>query len=372
MSRFDAIVIGAGVIGLAIARSLARAGRAVLILEREGAIGTGISSRNSGVIHAGLYYPPGSWKARLCREGRGLLYAYCEERQVAYRRCGKLVVARNDAERPALEAIVARAGAAGGGDLLWLDGADARRIEPALDCASALLSPSSGIVDAHGLMLALLGEAEDHGAMLARLAPVDRVDRAAGAWLVHAGGERVAAPLLVNAAGLDAQAVAGTIEGLNRAAIPPCFLAKGHYFSYAGRVPFDRLIYPVPVPGGLGTHLTLDLAGQARFGPDVEWIDAVDWAVDPGRKDRFVAAASRLWPGLDPDRLQPGYAGIRPKLVGPGDADADFRIDGEAEHGMPGLVNLFGIESPGLTASLAIGDEVAAMLAGRVSRPSRW
>lgn len=362
MSRFDAIVIGAGVIGLAIAWSLARRGCAVLILEREGGFGTGISSRNSEVIHAGLHYPPGSFKARLCREGRDLLYAYCAERQVAHRRCGKLIVATDASELPALAAIDARAVACGTDDLVPLGAAQARAIEPALDCAGALLSPSSGIVDARGLMLALLGEAEDHGAMLARHAPVERIYRGVDDWRVEAGGDEVTAPLLVNAAGLDAQTVAASIEGLDPASIPPRFLAKGQYFTYAGRVPFGRLIYPVPAPGGLGTHLTLDLAGQARFGPDVEWVDAVDWAVDPGRKPYFVEVARRIWPGLDADRLQPGYAGIRPKLVGPGEADADFRIDGEAAHGLPGLVNLFGIESPGLTASLAIGNEVAGML----------
>jgi L-2-hydroxyglutarate oxidase LhgO len=363
MTRFDAIVIGAGVVGLAAARALARAGREVLILEREDAIGTGISSRSSEVIHAGLHYPPGSLKARLCLEGRELLYRYCAERQVAHRRCSKLIVAIDASELPTLETIAARAAACGIDDLVALDGDQAHGIEPALDCAAALLSPSSGIVDAHALMLTLLGEAEDHGAMLARGAAVGRIEPTEGGWRVHADGQRVEARWLVNAAGLEAQAVATRIEGLDPAAIPPRLLAKGHYFTYAGRVPFGRLIYPVPVPGGLGTHLTLDLAGQGRFGPDIEWVDRIDWNVDPARKDGFVAAARRIWPALDPDRLQPGYAGIRPKLVGPGEPDADFRIDGEVAHGLPGLVNLFGIESPGLTASLAIGQRVAGMLA---------
>ena len=362
MSRFDAIVIGAGVIGLSVARSLARTGASVLILEREAGFGTGISSRNSEVIHAGLHHPPAWLKARLCREGRDRLYRYCVERQVPHRRCGKLIVATASADVPALEAAASRAAAAGIEDVAWLDGKGVAALEPALGCVAALLSPSSGIVDAQGLMRALLGEAEDHGAMLARQAPVERIARTADGWRAEAAGEPVVAPWLVNAAGLDAQAVAASIEGFDRAAIPPLFLAKGHYFAYAGPAPFSRLIYPVPVPGGLGTHLTLDLAGQARFGPDVEWIDTPDWTVDPGRWDGFVAAARRIWPGVDPDRLRPGYAGIRPKLAGPGQPEADFVLQGVAAHGQPGLVNLFGIESPGLTASLAIGDAVADML----------
>ncbi len=365
MERFDAIVIGAGVIGLAVARSLARAGRSVLILEREATFGTGLSSRNSEVIHAGLYYPHGSLKERFCRAGRDLLYAYCAERHVPHRRCGKLIFAADASEVAALEAIAGRGRRAGVDDLVRLDAADVRALEPALDCVAALHSPSSGIIDAHGLMLALLGEAEDHGAMLARNVRVDRIERLADGWLVHAGGERVEAAMVANAAGLGAQAVAASIDALDPAMVPPLHYAKGNYFTYGGRVPFSRLIYPVPVPGGLGTHLTLDLAGQARFGPDVEWVHTEDYRVDPDCSTRFIIAAQRIWPGIDADRLVPGYAGIRPKLVGPGEPDADFRIDGEADHGLPGLINLFGIESPGLTASLAIGEHVAALLGDR-------
>lgn len=362
MDRFDAIVIGAGVVGLSIARALAISGLSVLIIEREGAIGRGVSARNSEVIHAGLHYAAGSLKERLCIAGRDRLYAYCVERQLPHRRCGKLIVAHDAADIPALEAIAVRAAAAGVDDILILDRAEARSLEPVLDCAMALSSPSSGIIDIQRYMLALLGEAEDHGAMLARGTTVDTISRIDGVWVVRAGGDRASGTMLVNAAGLDAQAVAAMIDGYDRALIPPRFLARGCYFTYSGRLPFSRLIYPIPVSGGLGTHLTLDLAGQGRFGPDIEWIETVDHAVDPGRHEYFTAAARRIWPGIDADRLIPAYAGIRPKLHGPGEPDADFMIQGRAAHGQPGLVNLFGIESPGLTASLAIGDHVAALL----------
>ncbi|WP_157215652.1 NAD(P)/FAD-dependent oxidoreductase [Flavisphingomonas formosensis] len=362
MDRIDALVIGAGAIGLAVARSLARAGRSVLILEREGRFGAVTSSRNSEVIHAGLYYPPGSLKERLCIAGRELLYAYCAERGVPHRRCGKLVVATDAAELHALEALAAQGRAAGVAGLALVDAAAVGVLEPALRCQAALHSPLTGIVDSHALMVALLAEAEDHGALIAYRAPVEAIDRQAGGWLVRAGGTRLLATMVVNAAGLDAQAVAARIDALAPALIPPLHLAKGRYFTYSGRVPFTRLIYPLPVPGGLGTHLTLDLAGAARFGPDVSWVQAIDYVVDPAERPRFLAAARRIWPDIDPDRLHPGYAGIRPKLSGPGEPAADFRIDGPARHGLPGLVNLFGIESPGLTASLAIAGEVMAQL----------
>lgn len=362
----ECVVVGAGVVGLAVARALARAGREVVILEAGPAIGTGISSRNSEVIHAGLYYPTGSAKARLCVAGRRMLYDYCAGHGVPHRRCGKLVVAVDEAQRPALEALHARARANGVEDLRLLDGAEARALEPELTCVAALHSPVTGIVDSHQLMLSLLGEAEAAGAMLALNSPV-RGGRATGEGiLLDVGGEepaRLSCRMLVNAAGLGAVALAAGLEGFPAARRPAFRMAKGNYFSLAGRCPFHRLIYPLPEPGGLGVHLTLDLGGQGRFGPDVEWIEREDYDVDPARADRFADSIRRWWPGLPADALQPAYAGIRPKLHGPGEEAADFVIQGPAEHGVPGLVNLFGIESPGLTACLAIADAVAARLA---------
>ncbi|TCM20616.1 L-2-hydroxyglutarate oxidase LhgO [Novosphingobium sp. PhB165] len=365
MDEVGAIVVGAGVVGLAVARALALAGHEVMILERERQFGTITSSRNSGVIHAGLYYPDGSLKAALCVEGRRLLYDFCEERGVAHRRCGKLIIAASEEEFPALDAVMARGAAAGVDDLVRLSPAEARAIEPELNCAGAIHSPSSGIVDQHELMLALLGEAEAHGAMLVCDAPVSDVARVGSHWVVEIGDTRLSAPILVNAAGLGAQALARTIEALDPALVPPQFLAKGCYFSYSGRVPFTRLIYPVPGPASLGTHFTLDLGGQARFGPDIHWVDAIDYTVDPALKPEFLAAARRIWPEVEEERLQPAYAGIRPKLAGPGMATADFVLQGEEVHGLSGLINLFGIESPGLTASLAIAGRVAAMVGPR-------
>lgn len=365
METVDCVVIGAGVVGLACARALAEAGREVVVLEAEGAFGTGISARNSEVIHAGLYYPPGSRKARLCVEGRDLLYTYCAERGIAHRRCGKLVVASRPEQAAALAHIQARAAANGVHDLVALGRDAIRDLEPALTAHAALLSPSTGIVDSHGLMLALLGDAERHGAVLALASPL-AAGRATGDGIeLQVGGETASelrARWVINAAGLSAVAVARAIDGLPAAAVPPAWFARGVYFTLAGKVPFSRLIYPIPEPGGLGVHLTLDLGGQAKFGPDVEWIPAPDYHVDPARAARFAQAVRSWWPELDADRLAPGYAGVRPKIVGPGEPDADFRIDGPAEHGVHGLINLFGIESPGLTASLAIGREVAALV----------
>lgn len=363
--RVDALVIGGGVVGLAIGRALALAGHAPLILEGEPDFGSWTSSRNSEVIHAGIYYPDGSLKARLCVEGKTMLYAFCEARGVPYKRIGKLIFAHDASQFSELEKIQAAATAADVHDLRWLERADARTLEPELDCAAALLSPSTGIVDSHSLMQALLGEAEAHGAMLVANSPVERISHRHGLWQVHMAGDAepvVSAPILVNSAGLAAQGLAAATEGLDPIHVPPLHLARGVYFTHSGRVPFSRLIYPVPEPGGLGTHLTLDLAGQARFGPDVEWIDHVDYTVDPARHAKFAAAARRIWPALDPDRLQPGYAGIRPKISGPGETAADFMIQGPAVHGQDGLVNLFGIESPGLTASMAIAAQVVGML----------
>jgi L-2-hydroxyglutarate oxidase LhgO len=365
MERVEAIVVGAGAVGLAVARSLALAGRAPLILEGEQHFGSWTSSRNSEVIHAGIYYPEISLKARLCVEGKEQLYAFCAKRGVPHARLGKLIIAHDEQQMPELQAIRRRAVAAGVDDLVLLDRAGARSLEPELDCAAALLSPSTGIVDSHSLMQALLGEAEANGAMLVAKSEVARISWHEGLWRVHLEEDEdavVGAPVLVNAAGLGAQRLAGKIERLAAAHVPPLHLARGVYFTYSGRVPFSHLIYPLPEPGGLGTHLTLDLAGQARFGPDVEWIDAVDYTVDPSRRTSFAAAAWRIWSGIEADRLQPGYAGIRPKLSGPGEPAADFVISGPGDHGLEGLVNLFGIESPGLTASLAIADLVAAKL----------
>ncbi len=376
MDSIDTLVIGAGVIGLACARALARQGHEVVILEAADAIGTGTSARNSEVIHAGLYYTPGSWKARLCVEGRRRLYAYAAERGIAHRRCGKLIVATTDGQEAELAAIQARGAACGVHDLVMLTASQAQALEPALHCTAALHSPSTGIVDSHALMLALQGEAEDHGAMLALKTPVERiVSVPAGGFIVHVGGSapsRVQARCIVNAAGLHAQTLARRIEGLDPAYVPPQHWARGHYFALAGRSAFQRLIYPLPEPGGLGVHLTLDLAGQMRFGPDVQWVPvtepgAEDYAVDPARAAGFEEAIRRFWPALPPGRLQPAYAGLRPKVSGPGEPAADFVLDAPGQHGLPGLVNLFGIESPGLTACIALGEQVAALLqdAGR-------
>lgn len=364
MSHFDTAVIGAGVVGLATARTLAMTGRSVIILEREHRFGTVTSARNSEVIHAGMHYPHGSLKERLCIEGKRLLYDFCASRHVQHRRCGKLTFAGSESELGRLEAIAAHAAASQADDALtWLEGREVARIEPAVRCAAALLSPSSGIVDAHGYMLALLGEAEGHGAVLACHAAVDRIERTTGGWRLHLGDTRLDTDRVVNAAGLGAQAIALAIDALDPACVPPLHLAKGSYFTYAGQVPFTRLIYPVPIKGGLGVHLTLDLAGQARFGPDVEWVDTIDYAVDPALHDAFLAAVRRFWPAVDPARLFPGYSGVRPKLTGRKEPDADFLIQDEDAHGLPGLVNMFGIESPGLTASLAIAEHVRAALA---------
>ncbi|THF55893.1 NAD(P)/FAD-dependent oxidoreductase [Pseudothauera rhizosphaerae] len=376
MERIDCAVIGAGVIGLACARALASAGREVLILEAGDRFGGGSSSRNSEVIHAGLYYPTGSLKAALCVRGRELLYRYCAARNLPHRRCGKLVVATASAQEAGLDRIAQRAAANGVDDLVRLTGAAACRLEPALHCTAALHSPSTGIVDSHALMLALLGDAEAHGALLALRTPVLGGECGPEGLVLHTGGEaplRIHANIVINAAGLTSPALAARFDGFPTAHLPQAHFAKGNYFSLQGRTPFSRLVYPVPEAAGLGVHLTLDLQGRARFGPDVEWLDLAgrdlppdaqdfDYRVDPRRADAFHAEIRRYWPALPDDALAPDYAGIRPKISGPGEAAADFRIDGPQVHGVPGLVNLFGIESPGLTASLAIAERVAALL----------
>ena len=365
MDSVDTLVIGAGAVGLAIARALALDGREVVVLEAADAIGTGISSRNSEVIHAGIYYPEGSLKARLCVRGRELLYAYCEARGIPHRRCGKLIVATETAQNAELQGIAAAAARNGVADLRELTAAEAMRMEPQLHCTAALHSPSTGIIDSHQYMLALQGDAESAGAAVALRARVARLVRANSGLAAILEGEpapSLAARWVVNSAGLDAPGVAASIEGLPADRVPRAYYAKGSYFSLAGRSPFSRLVYPVPEPGGLGTHLTLDIAGQARFGPDVEWIDSVDYRVDASRGDRFYAAIRRYWPTLRDGALVPAYSGIRPKVSAPDQPASDFRIEGPAAHGMAGVVNLFGIESPGLTSSLAIAEEVCRLV----------
>jgi L-2-hydroxyglutarate oxidase LhgO len=365
MERVDTIIIGAGVVGLAVARSLAFAGREVIVLESQDAIGTGTSSRNSEVIHAGIYYPPGSLKARLCVAGRLALYPYLGERGIPHRRCGKLIVASDEEQIPALEKISAQARANGVADLRMLSAAEARTMEPALACVAALESPSTGIIDSHAYMLALRGDAELHGASIALHSPVLSGRTGSGAVEIEVGGAepmRVLARAVVNCSGLYAQHVAESIQGFPRAKLPPTRYCKGNYFSLSGRSPFSRLIYPAPEAAGLGVHLTLDLGGRARFGPDVEWTERIAYDVDPRRAERFYGAIRRYWPGLKDGALSPAYSGIRPKLHEPNEPARDFLIQGPRDHGIPGLVNLFGIESPGLTASLAIGDHVRDLL----------
>lgn len=364
MEAIDTLIIGAGVVGLACAAAFARAGREVIIVERETAFGTGISARNSEVIHAGLYYPPGSRKARLCVRGRHLLYEWCERHSVAHSRCGKLLVATSSAQEGKLHAIAERARANGVEGLREVPRAELARMEPALHAHHALLSPATGIVDSHGLMRSLLGEAQRHGAMLALASPVLDGEAQSDGIVLRIGGTQpstLKARLVINAAGLDAPRLGRAIASPAATFAPTPHYARGVYFSYAGKAPFSRLIYPLPEAGGLGVHLTLDLGGQAKFGPDVEWIAAPDYTVDPARVQRFIDGIRQWWPDLDPARLQPGYAGVRPKIVGPGEPDADFRIEGPETHGTPGLIHLYGIESPGLTAALAIGEYVAQL-----------
>jgi len=364
MERVDAVVVGAGVVGLACARALALAGREVLVLEQASGIGMGVSSRSSEVIHAGLYYPTGMLKTRLCVRGKALLYEYCVARGVPHRRCGKLIVATADGQDAQLAALAARASANGVDDLRPLTRAEALAIEPELHCTSALLSPSSGIIDTHALMLAYQGDLEAAGGAVVTRTQVGGARIVDGGIEVYtADGTALLAQQLINATGLGAQALARATEGFPAGRVPPLYMAKGNYFALAGRAPFTRLVYPVPEAAGLGVHLTLDLGGQARFGPDVQWIEHEDYAVNTASLERFYGEIRRYWPQLADGVLEPAYAGIRPKIQAPGDtAAADFRIEGPAQHGVPGVVQLFGIESPGITASLAIGEYVATLV----------
>ena len=360
----DSVVLGAGVVGLAVARALAQSGRDVLVLEAAGGVGTVTSSRNSEVVHAGIYYPTGSLKARLCVAGRAALYEYCAEHGVPVQKIGKLIVASDAAETLRLEAIRSQA-AANGVALTLLGGEQARAMEPALRVDSALHSPETGIIDSHALMLAYQGDLEAAGGMVAVHAPLESGAVSDTGFRLSVGGDQpmqLDCRVLINAVGLHAPDVARRIAGIPSQSIPRAYFCKGNYYGLQGRAPFSHLIYPVPEPGGLGVHLTLDLGGQARFGPDVEWVEREDYDVDLSRADGFYAAIRRYWPGLPDGALMPGYAGIRPKISGPGEPAADFAIMGPAAHGVPGLVNLFGIESPGLTASLAIGAAVLDQL----------
>ena len=361
----DVLVIGAGVVGLAAARSAARAGHDTIVAEAKNAIGSVTSSRNSEVVHGGMYYPTGSLRARHCVAGRRMLYEYCESHGVEFKKCGKLIVATNAGQIDKLEDIARQGERNGVEGLRLLNRAEAVRLEPALFCISALHSQETGILDAHGYMRALQGDFEDAGGSIALNAPVVRVARAQSQWRAHfadVDGTVLTFDAVINCAGLGAQALAAVCELYPPERIPKLYLAKGNYFAYAKRPVFQRLIYPLPTQGGLGVHVTLDLAGRMRFGPDVEWVKQEDYSVDAGRADAFYASIRRFWPDIDKDSLAPGYSGIRPKLSGPGDREADFMIDGPQAHGASGLIHMFGIESPGLTSALSLAETVVNML----------
>jgi L-2-hydroxyglutarate oxidase LhgO len=366
MDRVDVIVVGAGVVGLAIARALGMAGREVLILEAASAIGTATSSRNSGVIHAGIYYKPGSLKAQLCVAGRNGLYAYAAERAIAHKRCGKLIVATDAAQVGTLQEFAEVARKNGVSGLQMLTAREAKAIEPEVFCVAAMLSPDTGIIDVHQYLYALLGDVEAAGATLALNAPVMGGAVSDEGFALDVGGSsplRIGCRTLINAAGLGAQILGRGLAGLDPATVPPQVLAKGNYFSLTGKPPFKKLVYPLPVLGSSGLHATCDLDGRVRFGPDVEWVEGIDYRVDPARAAMFAEAIRRYWPGLPEGALQPEYCGIRPKLARASPHDTDFMIQTQRDHGIAGLINLYGIESPGLTSSLAIGEMVAAQLA---------
>jgi L-2-hydroxyglutarate oxidase LhgO len=387
MDRVDVVVVGAGVGGLAVARALALAGREVMVIEKEGAIGQGISSRNSEVIHAGLYYPTGSLKAQLCVRGKQMLYAYCAERGLPHRQCGKLIVA-TDASQLEKLARIAQQAASNGVPVQMLTREQARALEPQLECVAALLSPTTGIVSSHDLMTSLLGDLENAGGALALATELESVQffkekmpfrgvlSAQSAIKSEAEVDRfecfesfeLGFQVMINAAGLSAPLVAQRMQGLDKSSVPQAHYAKGNYYALSGKAPFERLVYPIPEAAGLGVHLTLDLGGQAKFGPDVQWLDGIeapaqiDYSVDPKRAEGFYSEVRKYWPGLQDGQLLPSYSGVRPKIVGAHEAAADFCIQGPDAHGVAGLVNLFGIESPGLTSCLALGDHVAEML----------
>ena len=360
------LVVGAGVVGLAVARAAALAGPEVIVAEATRGIGNGVSSRNSEVIHAGMYYPTGSLRAHHCPRGRRLLYEFCASHGVPHRKCGKLIVATEDAEVAKMEAILQQGRSNGVEGFAMIDGAAARAMEPALACVAALHSPETGIIDSHQFMTALRGDLEDCGGMIAFDTKIERLAHTQAGWLVrYSGGEtgELAVDAVINSAGIGAQALARNTEDYPAGRVPRLVLARGNYFGYTGRPVFSRLIYPAPrIDGGLGIHVTLDLAGRMRFGPDVEWIDTEDYDVNASRAASFYGAIRRYWPALRDGALQPDYAGIRPKLTGPGEPAADFMIEGPAQHGLAGLTHLFGIESPGLTASLSLADAVVAHL----------
>jgi L-2-hydroxyglutarate oxidase LhgO len=362
------LVVGAGVVGLAVARAAALAGHEVIVAEATKGIGNGVSSRNSEVIHGGMYYPTGSLRAHHCPRGRRMMVELCASHGVPHRICGKLIVATEDAEIGKMQAILKQGETNGVESLVMLDGATARAMEPQLNCVAALHSPATGIVDSHAFMRALQGDLEDRGGMIAFGTRVERLVHTQAGWIVHFTGSdsgKLAVDAVVNAAGLGAQALARQTEGYPAERVPRLVLARGNYFGYAGRPVFSRLIYPAPrIDGGLGTHVTLDLAGRMRFGPDVEWIETESYDVNPTRANSFYASIRRYWPGLPDGSLQPDYAGIRPKLTGPGEVAADFMIEGPQQHGLPGLVQMFGIESPGLTSSLSLAEAVIGQLDG--------
>jgi L-2-hydroxyglutarate oxidase LhgO len=368
ITDMEILVVGAGVVGLAVARALARGGHDVTVVESTGGIGNGVSSRNSEVIHGGMYYPAGSLRARHCAHGRRMLYEFCESHGVPHRKCGKLIVATNDLELSKIEGVYQQGIANGIEGLSWLSADEATALEPNVFCTGALLSSETGIIDSHAFMMALRGDLEDAGGMIAFNSVVSHIARAQNGWRVTVEGTEpfaVEVDAVVNAAGLGAQALATRTEGYPSSRVPKLVLAKGNYFGCLGKPAFSRLVYPAPVDGGLGTHATIDLAGRTRFGPDVEWIENETYEVNPARAESFYESIRRYWPGLPDGALVPDYAGIRPKLTGPGEKPLDFIIDGPAQHGLDGVVQLFGIESPGLTSSLSIADEVLSALEAR-------
>jgi D-amino-acid oxidase len=369
VEQVDSVVIGAGVIGLACARALALAGREVVILERHSRIGEEISSRNSEVIHAGIYYPEHSAKARLCVHGKQLLYRYCADHQIPHQRCGKLIIATHSSQLDVLRGYQRRARANGAGELSWLEQAAIGRLEPAVRGVAGVYSETTGIIDSHALMESLLGEVQQHSGALALGTEALHVARTDSGLRVDTADVELEARLLVNATGLMAPRFAAQMDVGHREELPRAYFAKGHYYQLGGHSPFSHLVYPIAEAGGLGVHVTLDLGGAARFGPDVAWCDEPDYRFDESTREDFISAIRRYYPDLDESRLQPGYTGVRPKISPPGSDAADFSIRGPAEHGVPGLVHLFGIESPGLTACLAIAERVAEQLLG--PRPSR-